>query len=117
MELKEKIQKGCLCSNSTAEDFEGFTAILKELKAQGYTRIIKAQDSWLSNWSPYSPKKHIHLIACKDLTEFNGIWDDVSRDKFLKYVCWNYIGNIESIRGLTRNKTFTIRNDWTRWKN
>ena len=61
-----------------------------------------------------SKKKHIHLIASKTWEDTQIILHDLDNDKFMNYIDWQYIENYNAIYNYTRNKTFTIRNDWTR---
>lgn len=85
------------------------------LKENGYTYIIKCVDKRLSGWGGATGKKHIQLIACKDASELTAVLSDVENDKSFNYVDWNYIQNYKSIYNWTKNKSYTIRNDWTRY--
>lgn len=87
---------------------------LKELKEQGYNYIIKANDKFLSDWGYATNKKHIQLIACKTIEEKDTILHDLYSDKSFNYINWYYIDDIKQIKAITRNKSYTIRNDWTR---
>lgn len=73
---------------------------LKKLQELGYKYIVKAQDKFLSGWG-LGAEKHLQLIACKDINELDIIKRDLYNDK-------------KAIINATRNKSFTIRNDWTR---
>lgn len=59
-------------------------------------------------------KKHIQLIACKTIEEKDMILHYVYSDKSFNYINWYYIDDIKQIKAITRNKSYTIRNDWTR---
>lgn len=87
---------------------------LKELKEQGYNYIIKASDNFLANWGLATNKKHIQLIACKTIEEKDTILHDLYSDKSFNYINWYYIDDIREIKAIARNKSYTIRNDWTR---
>ena len=87
---------------------------LKELKEQGYNYIIKASDKIFSGWGLATDKKHIQLIACKTVEEKDTILHDLYSDKSFNYINWYYIENIKQIKAIARNKSYTIRNDWTR---
>lgn len=87
---------------------------LKELKEQGYNYIIKASDKLFSDWGLASGKKHIQLIACKTTEEKDIILHDLYSDKWFNYINWYYIEDIKQIKAIARNKSYTIRNDWTR---
>lgn len=87
---------------------------LKELKEQGYNYIIKANDKFLSNWGYATGKTHIQLIACKTIEEKYAILYDLASDKSFNYINWYYIGNVKQIKAIARNKSYTIRNNWTR---
>ena len=80
----------------------------------GYKYIVKAQDKFLSNWDYANNKKHVQLIACRDRDQLEKIKNDLYNDKTMSYINWCYINDTETIYNYTRNKTFTIRNDWTR---
>lgn len=90
------------------------TKTLKELKELGYNYIIKANDKFLSDWGLATNKKHIQLIACKTIEEKNMILHYVYSDKSFNYINWYYIDDIREIKAIARNKSYTIRNDWTR---
>ena len=90
---------------------------LKKLEAMGYKYIIKVNDKFLSGWGLAEHKKHIHLIACVDRVELEAIKQDIENDNTLNYFNWDKIENKKAIYAWTYNKTFTIRNDWTRYKN
>lgn len=92
---------------------ENLTKNLKELKEMGYKYIVKAQDNFLSGWG-LGASKHLQLIACKDINELETIKRDLYNDKSMSYVNWWFINDINAIRNAARNKSFTIRNDWTR---
>ena len=87
---------------------------LKELKAQGYNYIIKANDKLLSDWGYANNKKHIQLIACKTIEEKDTILHDLYSDKSFNYINWYYIDDIKQIKAIARGKSYTIRNDWAR---
>lgn len=90
------------------------TKTLKELKEQGYNYIIKANDKALSDWGKATNKKHIQLIACKTIAEKDTILHDVYSDNTFNYINWYSIDDIKQIKAIARNKSYTIRNDWTR---
>ena len=79
---------------------------INELMFGGYKYIVKAQDKFM--------KKHIQLIACKTPQERETILQDLRNDKTFNYVNWYSIQDRKSIYNTIRNKTYTIRNDWTR---
>ena len=85
---------------------------LKKLEELGYKYIVKAQDNFLSGWG-HGADTHLQLIACKDSNELAIIKRDLYNDKTMSYVNWRFI-NDKAIINATRNKSFTIRNDWTR---
>ena len=87
---------------------------LKELKELGYNYIIKANDNFLSDWGKATHKKHIQLIACKTIEEKDIILHDLYSDRSFNYINWYYIDDIKQIKAIARNKSYTIRNDWTR---
>ena len=84
------------------------------LKQEGYNYIIKAQDKIFSYWGLSQNKKHIQLIACKTEKEKDIILKDLYNDKSFNYVNWCYLKDKKTIYNYTKDKTFTIRNDWTR---
>ena len=90
------------------------TENLKELEKLGYKFIIKAVDKFLSGWGGAQNKKHVQLIACKTSAELDTILADLYNDKGFNYVNWNYLSNKKAIYNFIRNKSYTIRNDWTR---
>lgn len=90
------------------------TKTLKDLKELGYNYIIKANDKALSDWGLATGKTHIQLIACKTIEEKNMILHYVYSDKSFNYINWYYIDDIKQIKAIARNKSYTIRNDWTR---
>lgn len=90
---------------------------VKKLQEMGYTYIVKAQDKFLSGWRCAENKKHIQLIAVEDYEELQAILRDLYSDKTFNYINWCYLSNKDSIRNYARNKSYTIRNDWTRHKN
>lgn len=90
------------------------TKTLKELKELGYNYIIKATDKFLSDWGYATNKKHIQLIACKTIEEKNMLLHYVYSDKSFNYINWYYIDDIKQIKAIARNKSYTIRNDWTK---
>ena len=87
---------------------------LKELKELGYNYIIKANDKALSDWGLASGKRHIQLIACKTIEEKDMILHYLYSDNTFNYINWYYIDDIKQIKAIARNKSYTIRNDWTR---
>ena len=90
------------------------TKTLKELKELGYNYIIKANDKALSDWGKATNKKHIQLIACKTIEEKDIILHDLYSDNTFNYINWYSIDDIKQIKAIARNKSYTIRNDWTR---
>lgn len=101
--------KDRICKNNCNID-----KTLKELKEQGFNYIIKASDKLLSDWGLATNKKHIQLIACKTTEEKDTILHDLYSDKGFNYINWYYIEDIKQIKAIARNKSYTIRNDWTR---
>lgn len=95
-----------------AHDNIGF--YMNYLKMNGYRYILKAQDKFLSGWGMTGGKKHIHLIACKTQDERETIYQDLLNDKTFNYINWYNIHEDNKILNTIRNKTYTIRNDWTR---
>ena len=87
---------------------------LQELKDMGYQYIVKAQDKFLSGWGSSRNSKHIQLIACYDTYEKEIVLRDLYSDDFMNYVNWYKIDDYKGIYNATYNKTFTIRNDWSR---
>ena len=87
---------------------------LNDLKMNGYKYIIKAQDKFLSGWGCAENKKHVQLIACRTETERDAIEQDLKHDATFNYVNWCSIYNTNTIYNFIRNKSYTIRNDWTR---
>lgn len=83
------------------------------LKANGYCYIIKAQDKFLSGWGNAENKKHVQLIACKTPQERETILQDLYNDKTFNYVNWYSIHD-KNVYNTIRNKSYSIRNDWTR---
>lgn len=100
--------KKLICKN------ENLTKNVKELQQMGYKYIVKAQDKFLSGWGCANNKKHVQLIACRDMDQLERIKHDLYNDKTMNYVNWCYINDMQTIYNYTRNKTYTIRNDWTR---
>ena len=101
--------------NKTIYEVDGnIDKTLKELKELGYNYIIKANDKVFSYWGLATDKKHIQLIACKTIEEKDTILHDLYSDKFFNYINWYYIDDIKQIKAIARNKSYTIRNDWTR---
>lgn len=90
---------------------------LKKLEDMGYKYILKANDKFLSGWSKAENKKHLQLIACFDRVELEEIKSDLEKDLTFNYINWENIKNVNNIYNWTRGKTYTIRNDWTRYKN
>ena len=90
------------------------TKTLKELKELGYNYIIKANDKALSYWGLATNKIHIQLIACKTVEEKDTILHDLYSDKWFNYINWYYIDDIKQIKAIARDKSYTIRNYWTR---
>ena len=93
---------------------ENLTKNIKELQEMGYKYIVKAQDKFLSGWGYANNKKHVQLIACRDIEQLEKIKRDLYNDSTMNYVNWCYINDMQTIYNYARNKTFTIRNDWTR---
>lgn len=87
---------------------------LKRLENMGYKYIVKVNDTLLSGWGLSHGKKHIQLIACYDEKERQLVYKDLKHDDTLNYINWYYINDYKGIYSATYNKTFTIRNDWTR---
>lgn len=87
---------------------------LKELKELGYNYIIKANDKFLSYWGKATDKRHIQLIACKTTKEKDTILHDLYNDNMFNYIKCYSIDNIKQIKSVAKNKSYTIRNDWTR---
>ena len=100
--------------NKLIRENENLTKNVKELQQMGYTYIVKAQDKFLSGWGRATNKKHVQLIACRDIKQLNTILLDLDNDNTMGYVNWCYINDIQTIYNYTRGKSFTIRNDWTR---
>lgn len=96
------------------ESNENLKKNIDRLKELGYNFIVKAQDKILSGWGYAEDKKHIHLIACRTYNELYKIKSDLYNDNSMCYVNWTFISNYKSIYSWTRNKSFTVRNDWTR---
>lgn len=95
---------------------ENIREILKNFKKAGYTYIIKAQDKFLSGWGYAENNKHVQLIATTKDT-LQTILNDLYNDNTMLYVNYYRIENINNIIATTRNKTYSIRNDWTRTLN
>ena len=87
---------------------------LNYLRMNGYKYIIKATDKFLSGWGNANNKKHVQLIACKTSGELTIILRDLYDDNSFNYVKWCDIYNHNTIMNFIRNKSYTIRNDWTR---
>lgn len=104
-----KMENKTICENNC-----DITKTLKEFKELGYNYIIKANDKFLSDWGLATDKRHIQLIACKTIEEKDTILHDLYNDKFFSYINWYYIEDIKQIKAICRNKSYTIRNDWTR---
>lgn len=102
------MEKIIICEN------ENITENLKKLQEMGYKYIIKAQDKFLSGWGCSYNKKHIQLIACKTSQEREIITDDLEKDNSMGYINWYTIDDKQGIYNAIRNKSYTIRNDWTR---
>jgi hypothetical protein len=102
------MKKLYICEN------ENLMKNLEILKENGYRFIVKGQDKFLSGWGCAGTRKHIQLIACKTYDEMETIKRDLERDDTFNYVNWNYISNKNAIYNMTKGKSFTIRNDWTR---
>ena len=86
---------------------------LKKLQELGYKYIVKAQDKFLSDWGNSENKKHVQLIACQTYDELETIKRDLYNDNTMSYINW-WLINDKAIINATRNKSYTIRNDWTR---
>lgn len=89
-------------------------SILKALEDNGYKYIVKGVDKFLSGWGRATNKKHIQLIACRDSMERETIKRDLLLDNSFSYVNWYRIDDKKGIYNCVRNKSYTIRNDWTR---
>lgn len=89
---------------------------LNVLKYEGYKYIIKANDKIMSYWGEANKKIHIQLIAVKTYEEAAKIMQGLEKDRneFNYINCWS-IDDKKSIINSTRNKSYTIRNDWTRY--
>lgn len=97
-----------ICKN---EDLNFYINLLID---NGYKYIIKANDKFLSGWGYAENKKHVQLIACKTLDERMKIYYDLLADNSFNYVNWCSINDKKTINNFIRNKSYTIRNDWTR---
>lgn len=89
------------------------TPLVEELKENGYKYIIKAQDKFLSGWGGAENKKHVQIIACRTIEEKDKILRDLHNDNTMSYVNWHLLDK-KNIYNFIRNKSYTIRNDWTR---
>lgn len=98
--------KNIYLENVSKKDVEDF-------KKLGYKYIIKARDKFLSGWGNSANKTHVQLILCRTSKELELILEDLRSDKSFSYVTWNYL-EYKNIYNYTYNKTYTIRNDWTR---
>lgn len=87
---------------------------LKILKENGYKYLVKGQDKTFSGWGGADGTKHIQLIACRDIMERETIYRDLQNDNSFVYVTWYKIDDKKGIYSAVYNKSFTIRNDWTR---
>ena len=85
---------------------------LEELKAQGYTCIVKAHDKLLSGWGLAEGKAHIQLIAAKTYEGVQELTQRLRSDNTYNYIAWDFIYNTKHIKNWTRNKSYTIRNDF-----
>lgn len=103
--MKEKLY---ICEN------ENIGYYLNELIFNGYKYIIKAKDNFLSGWGCSARGGHIQLIACKTIEERDIILKDLYNDNSMSYVNWYVITDRKGIYATIRNKSYTIRNDWTR---
>ena len=65
---------------------ENLTKNVKELQEMGYKYIVKAQDKFLSGWGCSTNKKHVQLIACRDIDQLEKIKHDLYNDKTMTYV-------------------------------
>ena len=93
---------------------EDLTKNLKLANYLGYRYVIKAQDKFLSGWGLSENKKHLQLILCKTPEERDLILKDLYNDNTFNFVNWYYINDLQGIYNTTRNKSWTLRNDWTR---
>ena len=93
---------------------DNLTKNVKELQEMGYKYIVKAKDKFLSGWGKSGTNGHVQLIACRNMDQLEKIKHDLYNDKTMSYINWCYINDIQTIYNYTRNKSFTIRNDWTR---
>jgi hypothetical protein len=98
----------------TIQAHENIGYHLNDLIFNGYKYIIKAQDKFLTGWGNAQNTKHIQLIACKTPQERETILQDLYNDNTFNYVNWYPIHDRKSIYNTIRNKSYTIRNDWTR---
>lgn len=87
---------------------------LKKAKELGYNFVVKAKDGFLSGWGGSGKNGHIHLILCRDMYQLDIVLNDLRKDNSMLYIDWQRIENIDKIIAYTRNKSFTLRNDWTR---
>lgn len=86
---------------------------IEDIKKLGYKYIIKASDKSLSGWGNSANKTHVQLILCRTSEELELILEDLRSDKSFSYVNWNLL-DYKNIYNYVYNKTYTIRNDWTR---
>lgn len=86
---------------------------VSKFKKSGYKYIIKAKDNFLSGWGSSANKTHVQLILCRTSEELELILEDLRSDKSFSYVNWSLL-EYKNIYNYTYNKTYTIRNDWTR---
>lgn len=101
----------CINNYEMEKSLKGYLEEFKELK---YKYVVKAQDKFLSGWGYSSNSKHLQLILCSDYEELSKIVQDLRNDKTMSYINWWFINDIKGISNATRNKSFTLRNDWTR---
>ena len=86
---------------------------IEEIKKLGYKYIIKAKDKFLSGWGNSANRAHVQIILCRTSEELNIILKDLRNDKSFSYITWNYL-EYKNVYNYIYNKSFTIRNDWTR---
>lgn len=96
-----------LCENDNIKQH------LEYLKQHGYRYIVKCKDKFLSGWGK-GRDSHVQLIACTTDKERDYIIKDLMHDYTMSYIDWYYIEDSKSIYNAIYNKSYTIRNDWTR---
>lgn len=86
---------------------------IEDIKKLGYKYIIKAKDNFLSGWGNSVNKTHVQIILCRTRKELDLILRDLKNDKSFSCVNWHYL-EYKNVYNFIYNKSFTIRNDWTR---